>query len=1440
MLLKLEKETMLNGTNSSKNTVFTGKNWPEYRQKTRAYALANKMTGILDGTDIATNYTLPADKKEHAEFVERQQQLYFYLISTQSSETLATLADITEGDSLAIWTRLLQQYESTTKASLKQLMFQLVDLRQGNKSAAEFVSTVLQLKRRIKEITTSSRTDVLDVICMMSLIQGLPQNMSILKSQLFLDENLTLERATRSILDYTELKRIDSGPTVNRVKNAKSKEFCAHCKKAGHSLEKCFIAHPELRPNKGKKTKPDSNTANVAVSADNGFTDEHWRRSVRSAKYVRNDSPPDGFMRFVVDSGATDHFARSNDGLDNFRPHRISVSVADGRTNQSEGIGDISGKIRNIHVMESFHDNLLSVPQLYEEGKVCLFSPTIGGVMIADAKDFTFSCEKRDVTGQYLNGSFIVDVKTTSKQSDAKVAKKAQEVALEALPPVSPKREFKVDLWFKRLGYQNPDRIITGLKNGIFTGVDLPANVMREEFHVDDSDAYQAGRQKAAPHRDRHGEKRSDIPWEVIHFDIKTMDQEDYAGHRYFAIIVDDYSRYKEIFLLKRKSQLVDYLRQFTQQEIVSIGYKIRRVRCDNGGEQKSYEFDEFLTEIAAKVEYTNAYSSASNGISERAIQTVTNTQQCLRIGANLPKAAWGELTKTAAFLENMMPNLANPDRKSAFEMIKGKPPNLSYLRVIGAKAHVHVHKPNRLALDPKTERGHLIGYATKTNGYRILMDRRTGRIVETAHVTFSESSRDLGMLMSMPGPESTSEFFLPDEFSTVPVAGGRSGPTVQETPNNEENDPTDNIGHGGDAVLMADHYGDVGVQTAEGAGNDANNEHLIIPEELVPLLDPNLVQNHVIVKPRSARDRRPPEILTYDQSHMKPKTSRLAHIARVASSRCLSTKITHSQALKDPRLRKSMLDEITHLFSIGAVKVGKLPEGHKAIDCMWAHKFKYDNDGNFLRAKSRLCPKGFQQVPGVSYDPDKVEAPTLRVETVMLMLSIEVNRSMHSSMKDFVGAFSRTPNPDEVYMTPPKGLKLKEGEVLIAQHAINGLKQAAYYWNESIDKVLLSMGFVKSILDPCLYSRWQGSSLSLIGLYVDDLRIVCDQKDDIALIEKKLNEHLPTQAPPEDQWLGMRVTHDRVEGTIRISMGKYIDELLKTFQMEGCHPVSTPATPGSKLLTPEKAENVTFPYREAVGSLLWLGRTARPDILYAVGQLCSHVGNYDHTHVEAVKRVLRYLKGTRDLELTLRRSNDFVLEVYADADFAGEPEGNKGSMRSLSGMVAYVKGVGPIYSQSKLQTTVSTSTAEAEMKAVGLATQFTIALRQLLSEIGFQPTKPTVIHNDNAACIASLKSKLSGSKLRHVKINFHFVKERIASDDIEVRYCPTTEMIADILTKALDKQRFLYLRDLLMNVIGEGDEGDGKARVTFAPIDDEGIVTADATRHGGVSEYVS
>ena len=328
------------------------------------------------------------------------------------------------------------------------------------------------------------------------------------------------------------------------------------------------------------------------------------------------------------------------------------------------------------------------------------------------------------------------------------------------------------------------------------------------------------------------------------------------------------------------------------------------------------------------------------------------------------------------------------------------------------------------------------------------------------------------------------------------------------------------------------------------------------------------------------------------------------SHLGR---SHVHAAKIKYAEAVNDPRLRASMLAELVHLFEAGAIQVVDLPPCRKPIGVVWAHKFKTDENGKFTRAKSRLCPWGFQQIPGLDYDPDRISAPTLSIEAGMLLLAITVQRDMHSRLIDVDSAFSIPENHQEVFMKFPEGMIPQDGKALLLTHSIIGTKQGAHDWHALAHQTLIDIGFKASLIDQCFYIKWTGAQLTIIGLYVDDFRVVSDNPANLDVIEIEFKKRFSVKVAKESWWLGMKVDHDREGGTIELSQEATIEALLEKHGMAQCNPQWTPADHGTKLV--KTMDGVVdpaarlFPYREVVGSLLWLARTSRPDILYAVNQ---------------------------------------------------------------------------------------------------------------------------------------------------------------------------------------------------------------------------------------------
>ena len=200
-------------------------------------------------------------------------------------------------------------------------------------------------------------------------------------------------------------------------------------------------------------------------------------------------------------------------------------------------------------------------------------------------------------------------------------------------------------------------------------------------------------------------------------------------------------------------------------------------------------------------------------------------------------------------------------------------------------------------------------------------------------------------------------------------------------------------------------------------------------------------------------------------------------------------------------------------------------------------------------------------------------------------------------------------------------------------------------------------------------------------------------------------------------------------------------------------------------------------PYKEAVGSLMYAMVVTRADIAFAVTQVSQFMSKPSLMHCAAVKRILRYLKGTLDVKLCLG-GMDLTMKGYCDADWGGDVN----SRRSTMGYVFFL-GEGAISWSSKRQPTIALSTLEAKYMAISQSAKEAIWLRQLMADVGCVQERATMIMCDNQGFIALAKHH---SRTKHIDVQHHFICEKVEEEVIELRYCPTQEMVADVLTKGL------------------------------------------------------
>ena len=266
---------------------------------------------------------------------------------------------------------------------------------------------------------------------------------------------------------------------------------------------------------------------------------------------------------------------------------------------------------------------------------------------------------------------------------------------------------------------------------------------------------------------------------------------------------------------------------------------------------------------------------------------------------------------------------------------------------------------------------------------------------------------------------------------------------------------------------------------------------------------------------------------------------------------------------------------------------------------------------------------------------------------------------------------------------------------------------------------------------------------------------------------------------------VGIEFTRDRERGTLTIRQTKYIESILEKYGMQDANPVSTPLDPNVKLEPREKSAEPQphgSNYTSLTGSLMYATIGTRPDIAYAVNKLCSFNSNPDLAHWAAAKRVLRYLKGTKELGITYTKNRDHEFYGYADASFAGNSD-----LTSTSGS-AFILNGGAITWTSKKEATPALSTAEAEFTSMARAGKEIIWLRNLYTEIGYEPKNATILYGDNKSAIAIATNAQFHKRSKYFDLQNLYIRKKIKIGWITLVYCSTDEMTADILTKALQR----------------------------------------------------
>ena len=309
-------------------------------------------------------------------------------------------------------------------------------------------------------------------------------------------------------------------------------------------------------------------------------------------------------------------------------------------------------------------------------------------------------------------------------------------------------------------------------------------------------------------------------------------------------------------------------------------------------------------------------------------------------------------------------------------------------------------------------------------------------------------------------------------------------------------------------------------------------------------------------------------------------------------------------------------------------------PVDRSVIGCKWIFKVKYGSQGQVEHFKGRLVAKGYSQKYGIDFD--ETFSPVVRFDSIRALLAFAIQKRMLIHQMDVVSAFLHGDLEEVIYMEQPEGYVIpgKENMVCQLKKSLYGLKQSPRCWNRAFTDSLKSLNFTQSQAEPCIFIRRSSKGhVSIIALYVDDLIIVATTETEMNEIKASLRQNFKMTDMGSLHFC-LRVHVEQSTDMIKLSQKQYIQKLLKKYGLDDANPVSTPMDLNVRLVADDGSSKLTdkIRYQSMVGSLLYVAVATRPDISQAVRVVSKFNSAPTEAHLNAVKRILRYLKGTLDL----------------------------------------------------------------------------------------------------------------------------------------------------------------------------------------------------------------
>jgi hypothetical protein len=493
-----------------------------------------------------------------------------------------------------------------------------------------------------------------------------------------------------------------------------------------------------------------------------------------------------------------------------------------------------------------------------------------------------------------------------------------------------------------------------------------------------------------------------------------------------------------------------------------------------------------------------------------------------------------------------------------------------------------------------------------------------------------------------------------------------------------------------------------------------------------------------------------------------------------------LETKLS---GLTNDKYHEAKETELKSHAEKGTWQIVPTPKGVKPVTSRWVNTTKYGPDGQFIKHKSRLVARGFQQEEGIDYE--ETFASVVKPSSTRILLALAAILFWVVHQGDVKTAFLNSNLDKPVYMRPPKDIKLPHGFCLMIIRALYGLRQSPRAWYNKLRSTLISWGWRMSAYDSCVFIN--DNTGLILEVHVDDINIMGKDLQPILDFKNQISRTFSMTDDGECSWyLGMHV--EQKPGEIRIHQKKYIDEIVSRYGFSDVAPVKTPLDKDVKLSTQDgytAHPKLRKEYQSKVGSLNFASNQTRPDIAFATGYVARYASNPNQEHMKAADRIFAYLRSDPGKGIVYSGKHGLQLRGFVDSDFAGCED----SRRSTTGWVFTLAG-GPISWSSQRQRTVATSTMDAEYNAAAEAAKEAVWIRNFINDLRIPgvhiDTVPLYIDNNSALKLT--RNPEFHSRSKHIDVKHHFVREKVEEGVINTQRVNTKDNLADIFTKPLPR----------------------------------------------------